>query len=147
MDIEAHSASPHITLEQHVKSRVVELGQQLQGRAAIYLDTKFWILLRDCTAGRNHDPEAIQLLQRLRRIVQTGRAFCPVSESIFLEFLKKADANAHLEIAQVVDELSLGIALLDHQTRLGTEIAHFIQSASGSETLHPLHSLVWSKVA
>jgi hypothetical protein len=45
MDIEAHS--PHITLEQHVKSYVVDLGQQLQGRAAIYLDTKFWILLRD----------------------------------------------------------------------------------------------------
>jgi hypothetical protein len=147
MDIEAHRASPEISLERHVKSRVVELGRLLETRAAIYLDTKFWIVLRDCAAGRNDDPAARDLLQRLRKLVQDGRAFCPISESTFLEFLKKGDATARLEIARVVDELGLGVALLDHRTRLGTEIAHFVHSAGGSDDLHPLHRLIWSKVA
>jgi hypothetical protein len=43
--------------------------------------------------------------------------------------------------------LSLGVALLDHRTRLGTEIAHFVHGAGGSGDLNPLHHLVWSKVA
>jgi hypothetical protein len=40
MDIAAHRSNPEISLERHVKSRVVELGRRLENRAAIYLDTK-----------------------------------------------------------------------------------------------------------
>lgn len=147
MDIDAHRATPEISLERHVKNRVVELGQRLESQAAIYLDTKFWIVLRDCAVGRNNDPAAQELLQRLRTLVRDGKAFCPISDSTFLEFLKKGDPIARLEIARVVDELSFGASLLDHQMRLGTEISHFVHSAEGGGDLHPLHHLVWSKVA
>lgn len=58
MDIAAHLAYPEISLEKHVESRVVEVGQSLERRTAIYLDTKFWIVLRDCAADRN--PEVRQ---------------------------------------------------------------------------------------
>jgi hypothetical protein len=85
MDIAAHRANPEIALERHVKSRVVELGRRLENRAAIYLDTKFWIVLRDCAAGRNNSAAAQKLLQRLRKLVQNGKAFCPIGESTFLE--------------------------------------------------------------
>lgn len=44
MDIAAHLAYPEISLEKHVESRVVEVGQSLERRTAIYLDTKFWIV-------------------------------------------------------------------------------------------------------
>jgi hypothetical protein len=147
MDIEAHRANPGISLERHVKRRVVDLGRAIEVRAAIYLDTKFWIVFRDCAAGRNNDPAAQELLRRLRKLVKDGKAFCPIGESAFLEFLKKGDATARLEIARVVDELGLGVALLDHRMRLGTEIAHFVHSSEGGGELHPLHHLVWSKVA
>lgn len=65
MDIAAHRANPEFSFERHVKSRVVALGRSLDGRAAIYLDTKFWIVLRDCAAGRNSDPAVQELLVRL----------------------------------------------------------------------------------
>jgi len=147
MDIDAHRVHPEISLERHVKSRVVELGQSLQRRIAIYLDTKFWIVLRDCASGRNDDPAARELLQRLRQLVRGGKAFCPISDSTFFEFLKNGDPAARLDIARIVDEFSLGVALLDHRMRLGTEISHFVHGAEGSGDLHPLHHLVWSKVA
>jgi hypothetical protein len=147
MDIDAHSAHPEISLERHVKSRVVELGQLLEHRIAIYLDTKFWIVLRDCAAGRNRDLAGQELLQRLRQLVQDGRVFCPISDSVFFEFLKKGDPAARIKIARIVDELSLGVSLLDHRMRLGTEVSHFVHSAEGRGDLHPLHHLVWSKVA
>jgi hypothetical protein len=147
MDIDTHRANSEISLERHVKSRVEELGRRLENRAAIYLDTKFWILLRDCAIGRNDDPAARELLQRLRKLVQDGRAFCPIGESTFCEFLKQADVNSRLETARLVDELGLGVALLEHRMRLGTEISHFVHSTEGNGDLHPLHHLVWSKVA
>jgi len=147
MDIAAHRANPEISLERHVKSRVVELGRRLDKRTAIYLDTKFWIMLRGCAAGRNNDSAAQELLQRLRKLVQDDKAFCPISESTFCEFLKQDDANTRLETAQIVDEFSLGVALLEHRTRQDTEISHFVHSNLGSGDLHPLHHLVWSKVA
>lgn len=147
MDIAAHRANPEVSLERHVKSRVVALGLLLDGRAAIYLDTKFWIVLRGCAAGRNSDPAAQELLVRLRKLIRAGKAFCPISESAFSEFLKQEDTNSRLETAQVVDELSLGVTLLDHRMRLGTEISHFVHGVVNEGELHPLHHLVWSKVA
>lgn len=78
-------------------------------------------VLRDCSAGRNADPAARELLRRLRKLVQVGKAFYPISDSTFSEYLKNRDPTARLEIARVVDELSLGVSLLDHQMRLGTE--------------------------
>ncbi|MDA9437053.1 hypothetical protein [Bradyrhizobium sp. CCBAU 51627] len=147
MDIAAHRANPGISLDRHTKNRVVELGQRLEGRTAIFLDTKFWIVLRDCSTGRNVDPAAKELLRRLRELVRANKAFCPISESTFSEFLKNRDLTSRLEIARVVDELSLGVSLLDHQMRLGTEISHFVHSTEGNGDLHPLHHLVWTKVA
>jgi hypothetical protein len=96
--------TPEISLERHVKSRVVELGRRLESRTPIYLDTKFWILLRDC-AGRSNDPTVRDLLQRFRKLVQDGKAFCPISESTFFEFHEKGDVTSRLEIARVVDDV------------------------------------------
>ena len=142
MDIAAHRANPGVSLERHVKSRVVALGRLLDGRAAIYLDTKFWIVLRDCAAGRNSDPAAQELLARLRKLIWAGKAFCPISESAFSEFLKQEDTNSRLETAQVVDELSLGVTLLDHRMRLGTEISHFVHGVVAQPEFFPPGTLL-----
>jgi len=48
MDLAAHLAFPDVSIDQHVKRRVVALGHSLDDGAAIYLDTKYWISLRDC---------------------------------------------------------------------------------------------------
>src|SRR5690242_12800423 len=109
MDFAAHRAYPEVSLERHVNSRVVKLGRLLENRAMIYLDTKFWIVLRDCAAGRNDDPAARELLQRLRKLVQDGRALCPIGESTFCEFLKQDDANSRMRPRGL--SMSWGLAL------------------------------------
>jgi hypothetical protein len=147
MEIDAHRANPEVSIDQHVERRVVALGRSLDGRVPIYLDTKFWIILRECAAGKRTDPAALELLQRLRTLVAEGKAFCPVSESHLFEFLKQDDVNSRLETARIVDELSLGVALLEHRLRMGTEVAHFVHGFQGNgDDLHPLRHLVWSKL-
>lgn len=47
VDVAAHGANLEISLDWHVKDRMVELDHTLEARAAINPDAKFWITLRD----------------------------------------------------------------------------------------------------
>lgn len=76
-------------------------GRSLENRVAIYLDVKFWILLRDHAAGRSANAATQELLERLRKLVQDGRAFCPISDSVVLEFLKNGDPAPRMEVARI----------------------------------------------
>lgn len=148
MDIAAHRANPEVSLGQHTKRRVVELGQLLERRAPIYLDTKFWIILRDSANDKRTDTLAIELLKRLRSLIGDGTIFCPISDSTFSEFMKRGDLSSRLEMARIVDELSLGVTFVDSRARMSTEVAHFVHSfQNDGRDLHPLHHLVWSKLA
>jgi hypothetical protein len=57
---------------------------------------------------------------------------CPISEAVFVELLKQSDAGSHLHSARIIDELSLGLALVPGQVRMATERAHFFTA------MHPM---------
>jgi hypothetical protein len=147
MHINEHRATPHISIDRYVKSRQVELGRSLDGRASVYLDTKFWIIVRDVAAGIRTDRAEIELLRLLRELTAAGKVFCPISETTFIELMKQADNKSRLETARLIDKLSLGVTLIPYDMRLATELAHVIHSFHHDrESLHPLHHLVWSKL-
>jgi len=146
--IQAHRSTPEVSLDRHVNKRVVELSRSLDGRTAIYLDTKFWIILEKADTGRSAGQADAELLSRLRRLTAAGQAFCPISESIFMELMKQADVTSRVAMARLIDALSLGVTLIAYDMRIGTELAHFMQRFGiKQDHLHPLHHLVWSKLA
>lgn len=140
--IDYHRENGHISIDQHVKRRVVELGQLLDARTAIYLDLNFWILLRKVALDLEDNDAGKELLAMLRRGVGMGKIFCPASESVFLELLKQSDASSRIATARLIDELSLGVTLLHNQARCATELGHLIHSFEEGASLHPLHHLV-----
>src|SRR3989442_8594732 len=145
--IDHHRPNGHISVDQHVKSRVVELGGLVDARTAIYLDLNFWILLRKAALGLDFNHASTELLRLLRKGVAVGRLFCPASESVFLELLKQSDSSSRLATARLIDELSLGVTLLPNHARFATELGHFIHSFEDGANLHPLRHLVWSKLS
>jgi hypothetical protein len=134
-------------LDKYVRSKQLELASTLAAKKAIYLDIKFWIILRDVVTGLRNAPAEITLLSTLREGVYKGRIFCPISESTFGELLKKADVKSRAVTADLIDELSLGITLIPHDVRAGTELAHFLHSAVTPSEVLPLDQLVWSKLS
>jgi hypothetical protein len=144
--IARHMASPEVSLEQHRRRRVHKLGRRLSCRKAIYLDLRFWIDLRDAARYGRAGPER-NLLSGLRRAVAEGTAFCPITDSTFLELFKQADPDSRLATAQLIDELSLGITLMPYDVRVGTEIAHYVHAARTPDRVDPLRELVWSKLS
>ncbi|MDB5581980.1 MAG: hypothetical protein JWR80_7156 [Bradyrhizobium sp.] len=145
--IDYHQTKGHISLDQHVKGCVVELGCFLDSRTAIYLDTNFWILLRKAALGLDSNDTNLELLRLLRKGVTDRKLFCPISESVFLELLKQSDLSSRLATARLIDELSLGVTLLHNQARFSTELGHFIHSLQAGASLHPLDHLMWSKLS
>src|SRR5712671_2841249 len=133
MNIEEHSRYPDISIDRHVKSRVVELGRALTNKHAIYLDIRYWLLLRRALLADDDSTPNGKLLVLLRDAVNTGKVFCPISETVFLELLKQSDPSSRLRTAKLIDDLSLGVSLLSQHERVATELAHFLYSYSAQD--------------
>lgn len=145
--IDAHRASPEVDIKHHSRNKQVELATSLLERRAIYLDLKFWIGLREANAvGSTRHPYG-DLLTSLRQVVSNGRAFCPISDSCFLELFKQSDPSTRRKTAELIDELSLGVTVIPFDLRIGTEIAHLLHAAVKPDQVIPLDQLVWTKLS
>lgn len=145
--IDAHRAFPEVDLRRHARNRQIELASSLQGQRAIYLDLKYWIGLRDAGTQDRADHPYGALLAALRRAVSGGRAFCPISDSCFLEVFKQSDPLSRKRTAALIDELSLGVTVIPFDLRIGTEIAHLMHAARTPDQVFALDQLVWSKLS
>lgn len=145
--LDMHRASPDVSLERYVRARQIELARSLDGVPAIYLDTNFWITLRNAAAGRESSTEAADLLQRLRIGVNDGKIFCPISDGTLAELFKQKDPTTRMATARLIDQLSLGVALIPFERRVATELAHFIYAQARVGELHSVRDLVWTKLS
>ncbi|MFT5798532.1 MAG: hypothetical protein ACI84R_002599 [Candidatus Azotimanducaceae bacterium] len=141
-----HLETPEITIDDHVRKSSIALGEHLSSRKPVYLDMNYWIWLRD--SQRISKPtKASILFDLLQHGVRTKKIYCPISHSTFIELLKQTDQSSRLLTADLVDELSLGVAFAEENVRLSTEFAHLMYEHSGFTDLHPIKNLVWTKLS
>jgi len=135
-------------LDRYVRERQIELAHTIQSRKKIYLDLRFWIYARDAAANEAATPAHRKLLHLLRHGVERGQLVCPISESTFLEVMKQANTTTRrIATAQMIDELSLGVSFTTNQTRIATEICHFLYASPGQVELYCMQELVWTKLS
>ena len=137
-----------MSIEQYSRARQIELGQSLANRKRIYLDARFWIILRDAALGSRNDPAAQKLLDYLRRGVASGCLVCPISATMFLELMKQRYTESRrIGTARLIDELSLGVTMAAPKVVMGTEVYTFMLRAKGGVDLYSMQELIWTKVA
>lgn len=144
--LDRHRQEPGLTPDQYIRRLMIELGEMVSQRKKIYLDTRYWIFLRDAAMGRPQRAVHTVLLQQLRQTVSQGIALCPISDVMFTELLKQSDDTTRVATARVVDELSCGVALCLEDQRIGTELAHFLYDVGAHGDVHSLSHLVWTKL-
>lgn len=145
--IEYHLKNPDISTNDYVENCHNELGDSVSRRTRIYLDTKYWLILRDVLLNRSNIPDANTLLEALRKGVQSHRVICPISESTFIELMKQTDPVTRMASAKLVDSLSEGVCLRPTTERACLEIQHLLSSTMRKSSPPPLETLVWSKVS
>jgi hypothetical protein len=142
-----HRREPEVSASTHLRRLIVDVGESISTRRKIYLDSRYWIFLRQASLGQPRRPQHSELLGLLRTAVQSGVALCPISDVAFLELMKHADQETKVETAKLIDELSTGIALLTEEMRVGTELAHTLTDIGAGSEVYPLAYLVWVRAS
>ena len=146
--LEFHKNNPGESVDKYIKRKRVKLSHEIRLSKKIYLDTKYWILLRDARTKENVDDNILQLLHLIESLVEGGHAICPISDTIFSEIFKQTDVKTLKATAQIIDDLSKGVSILNSFERLDTEVFHFIYTKiKNADFVYSLDELVWTKVA
>ena len=143
--IARHAAAPEVSVREYVDGLVAELSDSIAGRRKLYLDTRYWIHLRDAAMDRPTHSDHREILDRIRSLVSTGAAVCPVSDVAWMELSKQVDPKTRLATANLLDELSLGVAIMSEQERMIGEIEQFITRPDIAEPVPVLKDRVWVK--
>lgn len=146
--LDKHFSEPHKSLESYANERRLILGEQLRNCKKIYLDTKYWILLRNSSLGIGSDPFIRNLLESLENGVSSGDLICPIGADTFVEILKQTDEMTLLKSVSLIDHLSQGVAILFHEDRFRLEILNFVyKNLFGESSYYPPEVSVWTKLA
>lgn len=105
-----HVQSTSLSFEAYRRRRYDELNAWVGVRKAVYLDMKYWIWLRDPVISP-FPAETEALRTALRHGVSTGRLFCPVSYPAFTELMRINPHSLRSRQAEIMDELSAGVAI------------------------------------
>ena len=140
-----HRAEPEVGAEDYYRSLKMSLSNSIKGKKIVYLDTKFWILLRNgCLEPRNH-PKERELLRIALELVGNEKCVFPISQNVFLEVLKQTDNNSLNETVKLIDTLSLGVSSISYDERAKLELLSYWYSLIGKET-YDTNLLVWTKI-
>lgn len=138
-----HRTQPEISAPQYFDVLREKLTEGIVGKRRIYLDTKYWILLRDATLDRPKKTSHTEILTLLRNLVSCGAAICPLSDAAYIESMQQTDAKTRLATAALMDELSCGVAIATEKTRVRLELLNF--AVTPISDISSLDGKIWVK--
>lgn len=140
-----HQAEPHIRAVDYSRDKRLALGLEVLRKKRIYLDTKYWIFCRDAKFGRPQKPIHHEIWQAIRTLVQSGMAICPVNHPLFVEVRRQGNPQRQQQTAEIVDELSGGVALQPPKVLIEIEILHLLtRLMQVGDGVYPLNQMVWT---
>lgn len=118
----------------------------------IYLDTKYWLILRDVHRGETSDSAKLRLYELVLDLAKSGKAIFPFSESHFEEFLKQTDSESLESTLSLIYLLSRNTAIRPYRERVVVEfelMLRFLLNPEGVEGsyLESCSQNVWTCVA
>lgn len=142
-NIERHRSQPDVSVQHYLHILKSKLSGEIVGRRRIYLDTKYWVLLRDADLGRAKNSYLPKILALLRDLVSRGVVICPLSDAAYIESMQQTDVETRLATAALMDELSCGVAIVTEKTRARMELLNF--DATPASDISSLQDKIWVK--
>jgi hypothetical protein len=142
---EEHQKNPEISVNKYIREKCIELSNFVLSHKIVYLDTKFWIIIRDVSLGRNKNEAENDLYKKIIELAESKKCIFPISQDIFLEILKQKDKETLKETARLIDFLSKGVSLISLEERIAVEISHFLYEFSELE-IYERKEMVWTKL-
>lgn len=144
--IDYHRHENDQSLEDYYSHLRIQLSRNIIDKNIIYLDTKFWVLLRDSYLSPSKNSDVTRILRSCLSLHEDGKCIFPISEDVFIEVMKQTDLETLKATIFLIDKLSNGISLISYDERIRLEIMHFWRSNTG-KTVHDIKNLIWTKLA
>lgn len=141
-----HKKEPETTVYEYLRRKCIQLGKYVLTRKIVYLDTKFWIIIRDVSIGRRTTKIEKGFYRKVIELEQQGKCIFPINEDIFIEVFKQTDPMTLDETLRLIDLLSKGVSLINLDDRISLEILHFMLKSTGSD-VYDCNDLIWTKVS
>lgn len=143
--IKQHLESPKVSVANYYRLLRESVVETVRGRRRLYLDTRYWVFIRDAALHRAKKPEHEAILRALQDKVTSGVAICPVSDVTVMEMTAQTDDETRCATAKLWDDLSLGVALQTEPERVSTEFEQFFNYPQAEDVRRPLTDLVWTR--
>jgi len=138
-----------MSIEDYSEQFKIELGEIVLKRHRIYLDTKYWIFMRDASLGKATTVQT-NIYKKLKDLIKKEFTICPLSPHIFEELMNIGDKEKRLNMARVMDELSQQICFISPLNIAGQELLTFVRNCQAKVEGKPLFNpakYVFTKVA
>lgn len=127
----------------------IKIGDMVLKKHRIYLDTKYWIFMRDASLEKATKLQT-KIYEKLRDLVKKEVAICPLSPHIFQELMNIGDKEKRLKVAKVMDELSQQVCFISPLSIVGQELLSFVRYCRAKGEGKPLFNpakYVFTKVS
>lgn len=143
---EFHKNNPEQPVHDYYKSLRIKLSEQVLDKKVIYLDTKFWVLMRKGLLDPIEHPLENELLKLAVELSSKDKCIFPISEDVFLEVIKQSDEKTLKATAELIDKISKGISSISSEERIELEFMHYWYSITG-KSVYNTEQLVWTKLS
>lgn len=142
-----HMAHQAQTADAYIRRRHLCLGEHVLQKRRVYLDQKYWIYCRDAARGEAKSPAHERLYETLLEGVNAGNLLCPASHVVLEETFKQSDPATRMLTAELVQNLSCGIAVQPFPVLSQAEILHFLMATRPwAVDIYPTEQLAWTYV-
>jgi hypothetical protein len=129
-------------VEEYVAKYKIQVDRGMASTKAVYLDTNYWIWLREVETGIG-TPAAVVLLSRLRSLVAERKILCVSHLTSMLEIAKQSEGSARVSTL-LVDELTERVALAPTAELEALAVANYISAKAGA--IPPSSSTQWTSL-
>lgn len=124
-------------MEAHSQKFRIEIGNVMLKKHRIYLDTKYWIFMRDASLGKATTVQT-KIYEKLKDLVKKEVVICPLSPHVFYELMNIGDEEKRLKMAQVMDELSQQVCFISPLNIVGQELLSFVRLCQAKTENKPI---------
>jgi len=119
-----------MTPAEYMRQRRMYIANKMAGQTRIYLDTNFWIRIRDVQLDRSSSNADQRLSELMFKGRQEERLVAPASDITITEILRQRDPQTRHMSAETIDQLSMGLAVRSFYDRCAIEIENWVGDPS-----------------
>lgn len=133
---------PHLL--DYIREQSPKIADKYSGKQKIYLDLKYWILLRD--GAESNDPIIRELTEKVQQLHSSGKCIFPISDIIYYEMMKQGDHAKRLASIALIDQYSEGLAMVTAVHQFQIAFGYWIRKYLKIDNLPSSKESGWSAI-